>query len=125
MFCIMCVVCMPNRFLRKLLLVHGRWNYRRSSRVVCFLFYKSVLFAVPLFYYAFYNGFSGSLFFDFVSTNLYAVVFTALPILLYGIYDIDITAENCLRFPQMYAKVSRPALLNWFSNSVPKASWHR
>ncbi|CAN0518330.1 unnamed protein product, partial [Scytosiphon promiscuus] len=44
-------------YLRKLLLVHGRWNYRRSSRVVCYLFYKSVMFACPLIFYAFVNGF--------------------------------------------------------------------
>ncbi|CAM9795377.1 unnamed protein product [Chrysoparadoxa australica] len=92
------------RFLRKLMLVHGRWNYRRSSRVVCYLFYKSVIFAAPLFFYAFWNGFSGTLFYDFVTTNLYAVSFTALPILIYGIYDKDITAELCLRYPQLYLK---------------------
>lgn len=44
-------------FLRKLLLVHGRWNYRRSSRVVCYLFYKSVMFAFPLIFYATWSGF--------------------------------------------------------------------
>ncbi|CAM9092815.1 unnamed protein product, partial [Phaeothamnion confervicola] len=92
------------RFLRPLLLVHGRWNYRRSSRVVCYLFYKSVIFAAPLFFYAFFNGFSGMLFYDYVTTNLYAVVFTALPILLYGIYDQDIDRANCLRYPSIYSK---------------------
>lgn len=40
---------------------------------------------------------SGTLFYDYVTTNLYAVVYTALPILLYGIYDRDISAETCLR----------------------------
>eukprot|EP00903_Cladosiphon_okamuranus_P011458 g10792.t1 len=90
-------------YLRKLLLVHGRWNYRRSSRVVCYLFYKSVMFACPLFFYAGTNGFSGTLFYDYVTCNMYAIVYTALPILLYGTYDRDISAETCLRYPQLYA----------------------
>jgi len=90
------------RFLETMLLVHGRWNYRRSSRVVCYLFYKSVLASIPLFYYAFFNGFSGTLYYDFITTNLYSVVFTALPILLYGIYDRDVSAENCMHFPELY-----------------------
>jgi Phospholipid-translocating P-type ATPase C-terminal len=117
------------RFLAKLMLTHGRWNYRRSSRVVCFLFYKSVLFAVPLFYYAFYNGFSGALFFDFVSTNLYAVVFTALPILLYGIYDQDVSAPNCLRFPQMYSSgiqdtwLSPAVFWSWMLQALAEGVW--
>jgi Phospholipid-translocating P-type ATPase C-terminal len=117
------------RFLAKLMLTHGRWNYRRSSRVVCFLFYKSVLFAVPLFYYAFYNGFSGALFFDYVSTNLYAVVFTALPILLYGIYDQDVSAPNCLRFPQMYSSgiqdtwLSPAVFWSWMLQALAEGVW--
>lgn len=28
---------------------------------------------------------------------MYAIVYTALPILLYGTYDRDISAETCLR----------------------------
>ena len=34
------------RFLAKLLLVHGRWNYRRIVRVVLYFFYKNVVFGV-------------------------------------------------------------------------------
>lgn len=40
---------------------------------------------------------SGTLFYDYVTSNLYAVVYTALPILLYGTYDKDISAATCLR----------------------------
>lgn len=40
---------------------------------------------------------SGTLFYDYVTCNMYAIVFTALPILLYGTYDRDISAETCLR----------------------------
>jgi Phospholipid-translocating P-type ATPase C-terminal len=88
-----------------------------------------VLFAVPLFYYAFYNGFSGALFFDFVSTNLYAVVFTALPILLYGIYDQDVSAPNCLRFPQMYSSgiqdtwLSPAVFWSWMLQALAEGVW--
>ena len=28
------------RFLTPLLLVHGRWSYKRISRMICFFFYK-------------------------------------------------------------------------------------
>ncbi|CAN0528585.1 unnamed protein product, partial [Scytosiphon promiscuus] len=41
--------------------------------------------------------FSGTLFYDYVTCNMYAIVYTALPILLYGTYDRDISAETCLR----------------------------
>ena len=32
------------RFLRRLLLVHGRWNYRRSAMLILFLFYLEALY---------------------------------------------------------------------------------
>lgn len=44
------------RYLQKLLLCHGRFNYRRMSFASSYLFYKSVSWAVPLFLYAFWNG---------------------------------------------------------------------
>ena len=31
------------RFLTRLLIVHGRWNYRRMSTLVSYMFYKNVL----------------------------------------------------------------------------------
>ena len=36
------------RFLRKLMLFHGRQNYRRMSKLVVYTFYKNVLMAVPM-----------------------------------------------------------------------------
>ena len=33
------------RYLKRLLFVHGRWSYRRSSKLVCYIFYKNVLLA--------------------------------------------------------------------------------
>lgn len=32
------------RFLQRLLLVHGRWNYSRMSRLVLYTFYKNLIF---------------------------------------------------------------------------------
>ena len=31
------------RFMRRLLLVHGRWNYRRSAKVFLYSFFKNVV----------------------------------------------------------------------------------
>ena len=30
-------------FLSRLLLVHGRWNYRRMALLVCYMFYKFLI----------------------------------------------------------------------------------
>lgn len=47
------------RFLVPLLLVHGNLSYYRLARLIKYSFYKNISFAFVLFYYQFYNGFSG------------------------------------------------------------------
>ncbi|CAM9436828.1 unnamed protein product, partial [Ectocarpus fasciculatus] len=87
------------------------------------------MFACPLIFYAYTNGFSGTLFYDYVTCNMYAIVFTALPILLYGTYDRDISAETCLRYPQLYAygitdRCMRPMIFwSWMLQAVLESAF--
>ena len=47
------------RFLTRLLLVHGQLSTYRLSRLIKYSFYKNIAFAFLLFFFQFYNGFSG------------------------------------------------------------------
>jgi len=47
------------RFLVKLLLVHGHWNYRRVAFLILYCFYKNIVVVLTLFYFGFLNGWSG------------------------------------------------------------------
>ena len=47
------------RFLSRLLLVHGRWNYNRIALLVLYSFWKNALFAFGTWAYNSQNGFSG------------------------------------------------------------------
>lgn len=44
------------KFLTRLLLVHGRWAYTRTSEMILLYFYKNVLFLLILFWYQFDSG---------------------------------------------------------------------
>ena len=46
------------KFMHRLLLVHGRLTYLRNSEVILYYYYKNIVFTLPQFHYAFYNGFS-------------------------------------------------------------------
>ena len=46
--------------LEGLLLVHGRRNYRRSSLIILYCFYKNFVLILPMFYYIWWNSFSGT-----------------------------------------------------------------
>lgn len=90
------------RYLKILLLAHGRWNYRRMCKLICYMFYKNILMSIAQFWFASYNGFSGQKIYTEAGIQLYNLVFTSLPILMLGIYDQDVTKEFALTNPELY-----------------------
>lgn len=46
------------RFLQRLLLVHGRWSYRRISLFLLYFLFKTCGFALVHVWFGFFNGFS-------------------------------------------------------------------
>lgn len=50
------------RFLKKLLLVHGRWSYYRLSLMILYFFYKNVAVAMVSFWFSIDTRFSGQVF---------------------------------------------------------------
>lgn len=51
------------RMLQKLVLVHGRWGYRRISFFICYYFYKNIAVVFTELWFAIFNGFSGQIYF--------------------------------------------------------------
>ena len=75
------------RFLRSLLFVHGRECYRRNTYLVSYMFYKNVLYVMPIFMYGFVSFFSGTVIYDVYLYQLYNVIFTGLPIIWFAVFD--------------------------------------
>lgn len=48
------------------------------------------------------SGMSGQLIFDIVISTVWAILFTGLPIIVLGIYDMDVHPETALRYPWLY-----------------------
>uniref|UniRef100_A0A3Q0SAS6 Phospholipid-transporting ATPase n=1 Tax=Amphilophus citrinellus TaxID=61819 RepID=A0A3Q0SAS6_AMPCI len=63
------------RFLQRLLLIHGRWSYRRISLFLRYFLFKTCSFALVHVWFGFFNGFSA---------------------------QQDVSAENSLKFPELY-----------------------
>jgi magnesium-transporting ATPase (P-type) len=99
------------RFLRRLLLVHGRWDYRRMTKVVLYSFYKNVVITLCLFYYNAMAAFSGTSFYESMVYSSFNFVL-GLPIIFTGITDRDIKASTALAHPSVYAVGLRYADLN-------------
>ncbi|EEH06343.1 phospholipid-translocating P-type ATPase domain-containing protein [Histoplasma capsulatum G186AR] len=90
------------RFLQRLVLVHGRWSYRRLGETVANFFYKNLVWTFALFWYSIYNNFDCSYLFDFTYIILVNLAFTSLPVILMGILDQDVDDKVSLAVPQLY-----------------------
>ena len=90
------------RFLENLLLQHGRMNYRRIAVVILYSFYKNCVLVTMLFWFNFFNGFSGSALLNGNVQAMYNVIFTSFPIIVHGILDRDVEFKSCSRFPVLY-----------------------
>ncbi|XP_054845452.1 phospholipid-transporting ATPase VD [Eublepharis macularius] len=90
------------RHLNKLLLVHGHWCYSRLANMVLYFFYKNLAYVAILFWFQFFNGFSGIPMTDHWSLIFFNLLFTSVPPIVYGVLDKDISAEILLHLPQLY-----------------------
>ena len=72
------------KYLERLLLVHGHWNYDRLARMVLYFFYKNAAFVFVTFWFQLFNGFSGSTMFDHMYLMLFNLFWTSLPPMAIG-----------------------------------------
>ncbi|KAM3415258.1 Phospholipid-transporting ATPase [Cercospora zeina] len=92
------------RYLTRLLLVHGRWDYRRMAECVANFFYKNIIWVFALFWFQVYTNFDCSYAFDYSYILLYNLAFTSLPIVFQGILDQDVDDKVSLAVPQLYRR---------------------
>jgi magnesium-transporting ATPase (P-type) len=82
------------KYLRRLLLFHGRTNNVRISNMILYFFYKNFVFTICHFYFAFYNNFSGQTIIDDWFITLFNLIFTAFPLGVRAILDHDVLPDD-------------------------------
>src|SRR6202012_6212481 len=87
------------RFLRRLLLVHGRWSYRRMAKVILYSLYKNLVLVLLLFYYQFFAAFSGVSLFESMVQAGYNFFLGMCPLTV-GLFDREISAKFAMQHPQ-------------------------
>ncbi|KAJ2950446.1 hypothetical protein O0L34_g8688 [Tuta absoluta] len=112
------------RFLLRLLLVHGAWNYSRISKLILYSFYKNICLYVIELWFAIYSAWSGQILFERWTIGFYNVLFTALPPFAIGLFDKICSGEIMLRHPILYLPSQQGLLFNvrvfwvWVVNSL-------
>lgn len=90
------------RFLQRLLLVHGRWNYVRTAKFILTTFWKEMFFYLPTAIYQKYNGYTGTSLYQDTSLTVFNTLFTSLCTICMGIWEQDLSADTLLAMPELY-----------------------
>lgn len=90
------------KFLKNLLFVHGRESYRRNAFLISYMFYKNVIYVVPIWMFGWISMFSGQAIFSNFLYSFYNVIFTALPIIWLAVFDWEFDRNTLLNNPYLY-----------------------
>ena len=91
------------RYLEQLLLIHGRWNFIRLSKLILYFFYKNAALVGILMLFMGSNLYSGTPLVDPWVISMFNFVGGTVPIIFSAIFDRDLPREYVLSNPQVYA----------------------
>lgn len=92
------------RFLQRLVLVHGRWSYRRVAETISNFFYKNMVWTFAIFWFEIFCDFDITYLFDLSYILLFNLIFTSLPVGIMGVLDQDVSDKVSLAVPQLYRR---------------------
>ncbi|OHT08713.1 phospholipid-translocating P-type ATPase, flippase family protein [Tritrichomonas foetus] len=90
------------RFLKRLLVYHGRLNLMRNVELINYSFYKNMVYTLNQFIFGFFCNFSAMTLFDGFLYSIFNVVFTSCPPVVYAGMERDISERRLMAFPELY-----------------------
>ena len=92
------------RFLQRLVLVHGRWSYRRMAEAISNFFYKNIIWVFSIYWFQIFCNFDMTYVFDYTYILMFNLAFTSVPVVLIGVLDQDVSDAVSLAVPQLYRR---------------------
>ncbi|KAL5807689.1 hypothetical protein ACOSQ3_028380 [Xanthoceras sorbifolium] len=100
------------RFLKRLLLVHGHWNYQRVGYLVLYNFYRNAVFVLMLFWFILFTGYSTTSALTDWSSMFYSIIYTSVPTIFAGVLDKDLSHRTLTQYPKLYGAGHRHEAYN-------------
>ncbi|KAI0138083.1 phospholipid-translocating P-type ATPase [Hypoxylon sp. NC0597] len=92
------------RFLQRLVLVHGRWSYRRMAEAIANFFYKNMIWTLSILWFQCFCNFDITYLFEYTYILLFNLIFTSVPPIVIGVLDQDVSDHVSLAVPQLYRR---------------------
>ncbi|KAG6610001.1 p-type atpase (p-atpase) superfamily [Phytophthora cinnamomi] len=103
------------QYLKRLLLVHGNYSYKRISKLILFSFMKNVALSLSNFFLAIETMYSGLLMYFSIFFTLYNALFTTIPIVIIAMYNQDVSPAVLMQYPTLYVNGLKNRSFNWLS----------
>jgi magnesium-transporting ATPase (P-type) len=99
------------KFLKRLLLVHGRANYMRASRVFLYSIHKNFTLTMTLVWFSYFTALTGTSLYE---SNVYTAfnLMLGLPIVVFGVFNKDVDDEFAMSNPWIYASGRMSSVMN-------------
>lgn len=91
--------------LKKLLFVHGRWNYFKCAFLVYFAFYNNLSFSIPQFLIGIFSGFTGCNMYPSAVLSVYNILFSGPIFLSFGFFFEDLSMKSLMDNPECYKRL--------------------
>ena len=82
------------KLLKRLLFYHGRNNLNRISKLIIYFFYKNIIFTISQLFFSPLSLSSGQTIIDDWYITCYNLIFTAIPLCVTALSDLDILEED-------------------------------
>lgn len=111
------------RFLSRLVLVHGRWNYHRTTRFILATFWKETFVFFPQALFQTQTGATGTSLYE-EGSLMFVSFFTAATILIVGTWEQDLKARTLVVVPELFRYgqngegLSAGVYLRWVGNAL-------
>ena len=90
------------KHIRRLLVVHGHWSYRRFATVAIIMIYKNIVFIFAQFWFSFFSIWSPTSYYTGFVMSCFNLIFTALPPFAFGFWEQDLEQNILLHHPELY-----------------------
>ncbi|KAH0790977.1 P-type ATPase [Histomonas meleagridis] len=90
------------RYLKRLLLVHGRINFYRNIDLINYSFYKNMAFSLNNILFGFFSSNSGNTVFDSMLYTVFNVIYTSVPPVVYAGLERDVPLDSMMKIPSLY-----------------------
>nr|XP_054762202.1 probable phospholipid-transporting ATPase IIB [Lytechinus pictus] len=100
------------RYVGRLLMVHGRNNYKSSASLSHFVMHRGLIISTMQVVFSSLFYFSSVALYQGVLSVGYVTAYTMFPVFLLVI-DKDVTPETAIKYPELYKDLQKGRMLSW------------